>query len=68
MVSKAVTAPIWQSLAIVLFALTGVVGCRSPQPYCDPGLPSRELTTRTGVTPQTVLAAEQMIPPGGCLG
>jgi len=40
------------------------VGCKSPQPCCDPGLPARQIACRTGATPQTVKPCQQMIPPG----
>ncbi len=64
MVSRATTTPVWQSLTVVLFVLSGVVGCKSPKLCCDPGLPTRELACRTGVTMQKTPPCQQLIPPG----
>ncbi len=64
MVSISTTRPLWQTSVIVLLVTAGVVGCKSPQPCCDPGLPSRDLACRTGVTSQRVSPCHQVIPPG----
>ncbi|TWU04108.1 TolC family protein [Neorhodopirellula pilleata] len=64
MVSYATIRPVWQSCAIVLLVTICVVGCKSPQPCCDPGLPARELACRTGVTMQKTPPCQQVIPPG----
>tara|TARA_R110002072_G_scaffold303004_1_gene491218 strand:- start:16027 stop:17565 length:1539 start_codon:yes stop_codon:yes gene_type:complete len=64
MVSKATTTTIWQSLTVVLFAMIGVAGCKSPQPCCDPRLPTRELACRTGVAMQSTPPCQQVIPAG----
>lgn len=64
MVSTSTTRPYWQTCVIALLVTVGVAGCKSPPLYCDPGLPSRELACRTGVTPQRVAPCQQVIPPG----
>ncbi|WP_283430869.1 TolC family protein [Neorhodopirellula lusitana] len=64
MVSDLTKRSAWQSCAIVLLVTIGVVGCKSPQTCCDPGLPTRELACRTGVTMQKTPPCQQVIPPG----
>ncbi len=64
MVSILMTRPLWQTCAIILLVTASVVGCKSPQLCCDPGLTSRELACRTGITPQRVSPCQQVIPPG----
>jgi len=64
MVSISTTRPFWQTCAVALLVATGVVGCKSPRPCCDPGLPSRELACRTGVTLQNVAPCQQGLPAG----
>lgn len=50
-------------LAVVFVAIVAI-GCRSPQPCCDPHAVSRELNWRMDVSPDVVCPGREVIPAG----
>ncbi len=53
-----------KACAIAWIVTIPLGGCKSPQPCCDANLPSRELSWRSGATPERVPPCRQVIPAG----
>ncbi len=53
-------------LSVVMITFVGlfVAGCHVPRVLCDPGLVSRQLFCRTGVTVEPVVPCDEVIPAG----